>query len=49
MGNPLIAGFVEIQFEQKTWAWNGNTTTEVQASSSDCHNTAKIMSDEEFF
>jgi hypothetical protein len=23
MGNPLIAGFVEIQHEAKTWAWSG--------------------------
>ena len=47
MENPLIAGFVEIQHEPKTWAWSGKTT-EGQASSSDCHKTAKMMSDEEF-
>jgi hypothetical protein len=46
MGNPLIAGFVETQHEPKTLAWNGKTT-EGQASPSDCHNTAKIMSDED--
>jgi len=47
MGNPLIADFVEIQHELKTWAWSGKTT-EGQASPSDCHKSAKIMSDEEF-
>jgi hypothetical protein len=47
MENPLIAGFVEIQHEPKTWAWSGKTT-EGQASPSDCHKTAKMMSDEEF-
>jgi hypothetical protein len=26
MENPLIAGFVEIQHEPKTWAWLGKTT-----------------------
>ena len=47
MENLLIAGFVEIQHEPKTWAWSGKTT-EGQTSPSDCHKTAKIMSDEEF-
>jgi|AntAceMinimDraft_5_1070358.scaffolds.fasta_scaffold196158_1 hypothetical protein len=46
MGNPLIAGLVEIQHEAKTWAWNGKTT-KGQASPSDCNNTVKIMSDED--
>jgi len=46
MRNPLIAGFVEIQHEPKTWAWRGKTT-EGKASPSDCQNTAKIVSDEE--
>ena len=45
--NPLIAGFVEIQHESKPWAWSGKTT-EGQASPSDCHKTAKMMSDENF-
>jgi hypothetical protein len=48
MGNPLIAGFVEIQHEIKSPAWSGKTT-EGQASPSDCHNTAKKMSDEDVF
>jgi hypothetical protein len=26
MGNPLIAGFVEMQNEPKTWAWSVKTT-----------------------
>jgi hypothetical protein len=30
----------------KTWAWSGKTI-EGQASPSDCHKTAKMMSDEE--
>jgi hypothetical protein len=47
MENPLITGFVEIQHEPKPWAWSGKTT-EGQASPSDCHKTAKMMSDEEF-
>jgi len=47
MGNQLIAGFVEIHQEPKTWKWSGKMT-EGQASPSDCHNTAKIMSDEDF-
>jgi hypothetical protein len=47
MKNPLIAGLVEIKQEPKTWAWSGKTT-EGQASSSDCHKTAKMMPDEEF-
>jgi hypothetical protein len=47
MENLLIAGFVEIQLEQKTWAWSGKTT-EGQATPFDCHKTAKMMSDEEF-
>jgi hypothetical protein len=45
MGNPLIDGFIEIQYELKTWTWSGKTT-EGQASPSDCNNTAKIMFDE---
>ena len=44
MGNPLIAGFVDIQHEPTTWAWSGKTT-EGQGSPSDCHKTAKIMPD----
>jgi hypothetical protein len=47
MENPLIAGFVEIQHEARTWAWSGKTT-EDQASSSDCHTTAEIIFDEDF-
>jgi hypothetical protein len=47
MENPLIAGFVEIKHEPKTWAWSGKTT-EGQAGSSDCHKTAKMRSDEKF-
>jgi hypothetical protein len=47
MENPLIAGFVEIQHEPKTWAWSGKMI-ESQASSSDCHKTAEMMPDEEF-
>jgi hypothetical protein len=46
MGCPLIAGFVEIQHEPKKWAWSGETT-ESRASLSDCHNKARIMSDED--
>ena len=46
MENPLIAGFVDKQHEAKTWAWSGETT-EGQADPSDCHKTAKMMSDEE--
>jgi hypothetical protein len=45
--NPLTAGFVEKQYEAKTLAWNGKTT-EGQAYPSECHKTAKIMSDEDF-
>jgi hypothetical protein len=45
MENPLIAGFVEVQHEPKTWAWSGKTT-EGQASPSDCHLIARMMSDE---
>jgi hypothetical protein len=45
MGNPLIAGFVEIQHELKTWAWSSKTT-EGQASPSYCNKAAKMMSDE---
>jgi hypothetical protein len=48
MKNPLIAGFVEIQHEPKTFAWNGKTT-EGQASPCDCHKTAQMMSDEELY
>jgi hypothetical protein len=47
MENPLIAGFVEIQHEQKSWGWSGKTN-EGQAGPSDCHKTAKMISDEEF-
>jgi hypothetical protein len=47
MENPLIAGFVEIQHEPNTWAWSGEKT-QGQASPSDCHKTAEIMTDEEF-
>jgi len=46
MENPLIAGFVEIQQEPRTWAWSGKTT-EFKTSPSDCHITAKMISDEE--
>jgi hypothetical protein len=46
MGNPLIADFVEIQHEIKSPALSGKTT-EGQASPSDCHNIAKIMSDKD--
>ena len=47
MKNPLTAGFVEKQYEAKTLAGNGKTT-EGQAYPSECHKTAKIMSDEDF-
>jgi hypothetical protein len=47
MENPLIAGCVEIKHEPKTWAWSGKTT-KGQASSSDYHKSAKMMSDEKF-
>jgi hypothetical protein len=43
--NPLIAGFVEYQHGKKSPAWRGKTTVDL-ASPSDCHKTAKIMSDE---
>jgi hypothetical protein len=46
MGNPLFAGFVEIQHEPETCAWSGKTTDGL-ASPSDCHNTAKLLSDED--
>jgi hypothetical protein len=29
MENPLIACFVEIQHEAKTWAWSGKTTAKL--------------------
>jgi hypothetical protein len=45
METPLIAGFVEIQHEPKTWAWSSETT-EGKASPSDCHKTAEMMSGE---
>jgi hypothetical protein len=45
MGNPLIAGFVEMQHKANFLAWNGKTT-EDQDSPSDCHKTAEIMADE---
>jgi hypothetical protein len=48
MENPLIAGFVDKQHEAKTWAWSGKTT-ESQASPSDCHKAAKVMSEEYYF
>jgi hypothetical protein len=44
MANPLIACFVEIQHEPKTWAWSGKRS-EGQASPSDCHETAEMVSD----
>ena len=47
MGNPLIAGFVKKQHEEKTWAWSGKTT-EGQASPSDCDKAAKVMFEEYF-
>jgi hypothetical protein len=43
METPLSGGFVEKQHEIKSPAWN-DKTTEVLASPSDCHKTAKIMS-----
>jgi hypothetical protein len=45
MESPLIEVFVEKQYEIKSPAWSGKTT-EGLASPSDCHKTAKIMSDE---
>jgi hypothetical protein len=47
MENPLIAGFVDKQHEAQTWAGIGKTT-EGQASPSDCHEAAKVMSEEYF-
>jgi hypothetical protein len=47
MENPLIAGFVEKKLEAKPWALSGKTT-EGQASPSDCHKAAKIMSEDYF-
>jgi hypothetical protein len=47
MENPIIAGFIEMQQELRTWAWSGKTT-EGQSSPSDCHKPAKMISDEEF-
>jgi hypothetical protein len=48
MVNTLIVSFVAIQHEAKTWALS-DKTAEGQASPSDWHKTAKIMSDENFF
>jgi len=48
MGNPLIAIFLKIQHEPIKWAWS-DETTEGQASPSDCHNTAEMISDEDVF
>jgi len=47
MENPLIAGFVDKQHDTKTWAWSGKMT-EGKASPFDCHETAKVMSEEYF-
>jgi hypothetical protein len=47
MENPITAGLVEKQHEEKALEWSGKTG-EGQASPSDCHKTAKIMSDEDF-
>jgi hypothetical protein len=47
MKHPPIAGFVEKQHEAWPWAWSGKTT-ESQAGPSDCHKTARIMSDADF-
>jgi hypothetical protein len=44
--NPLIAGFVERQYEAKTGAWSGKTT-EGQANPSNCYKSAKIRYDED--
>jgi hypothetical protein len=44
--SPLIKCVVEKQYEIKSPAWSGKTT-EGLASPSDCHKTAKIMSDED--
>jgi hypothetical protein len=46
IGNQLIAGIVEIQHEIKSPSWSGKTN-EGQASPTDFHNTAKIMSDKD--
>jgi hypothetical protein len=46
MEPPLIEGSVEKQYEIRSPAWSGETT-EGLASPSDCHKTAKIMSDED--
>jgi hypothetical protein len=48
MESPLIGGFVEKQHEIKSPAWSGKTT-EGLAIPSDCHKTAKIISDEDVF
>jgi hypothetical protein len=45
MEQSLIESFFEKQIEIKSPAWIGNTT-EGQASPSDCHKTAKVVSDE---
>jgi hypothetical protein len=42
---PAIGGFVENQNEIISPAWSGKTT-EGLASLSDCHKTAKLISDE---
>jgi hypothetical protein len=44
MENSLIGVFVEKQNEIKSPVWSG-ISTEGLASPSDCHKTAKIMSD----
>jgi hypothetical protein len=43
MESTLFEGFVEKKYEINSPAWSGKTT-EGQASLSDCHKTAKIMS-----
>jgi hypothetical protein len=48
MEPPPIEGFVEKQCEIRSPAWSGETA-EGQASTSDCHKTAKETSDENFF
>jgi hypothetical protein len=46
MEMPLIEGIVEKKCEIKSPAWSGKTT-EGQASPSDCHKTAKVISGED--
>jgi hypothetical protein len=46
MERPLIGGFVEKKNEIKCPAWSGKTTEGLD-SPSDCHKTAKIISDED--